>query len=90
MDDGQRRRARALRISRSVHRTTGALLFVFFLVVACTGLLLGWKKDTGGVILARTYQGSSTGLKDWLPIQRDFGGTHVKKIIFHVAATPRA
>jgi uncharacterized iron-regulated membrane protein len=68
MDDGQRRRAKVLRLSRSVHRTTGALLFVFFCVVACTGLLLGWKKDTGGVILAKTYQGSSTDLKDWLPI----------------------
>ena len=43
MDDGQRRRAKVLRISRGVHRTTGALLFVFFFVVACTGLLLGWK-----------------------------------------------
>ena len=49
MDDRQRRRARLLRVSRTVHRTTGALLFVFFLVVACTGLLLGWKKDTGGL-----------------------------------------
>lgn len=68
MDDRQRRRARLLRISRTVHRTTGALLFVFFLVVACTGLLLGWKKDTGGLILAKTYQGSSGDLKDWLPI----------------------
>lgn len=46
----------------------GALLFIFFFVVACTGLLLGWKKDTGGFILAKTYQGSSNDLKDWLPI----------------------
>ena len=68
MDKGQRRRARVLRVSRSVHRTTGALLFVFFFFVACTGLLLGWKKDTGGVILAKTYQGTSADLKDWLPI----------------------
>ncbi|MET0650160.1 MAG: PepSY domain-containing protein [Pyrinomonadaceae bacterium] len=68
MDNKQRRRAQVLRVSRIVHRTTGALLFVFFFFVACTGLLLGWKKDTGGVILAKTYQGSSTDLKDWLPI----------------------
>ena len=68
MDDRQRRRARVLRVSRSVHRTTGALLFVFFFLVASTGLLLGWKKDTGGLILAKTYQGSSADLKDWLPI----------------------
>lgn len=67
-DAAQRRRARILRISRSIHRTTGALLFIFFFVVACTGLLLGWKKDSGGVILAKTYQGSSAELKDWLPI----------------------
>lgn len=68
MDTNQRRRAKILRMSRSVHRTTGALLFVFFFVVACTGLLLGWKKDTGGLILAKTHQGSSADLKDWLPI----------------------
>jgi hypothetical protein len=68
MDTRQRRRAKILRISRSVHRTTGALLFVFFFVVAGTGLLLGWKKDTGGLILAKTHQGSSADLKDWLPL----------------------
>ena len=67
-DTKQRRRAKVLRLSRSVHRTTGALLFIFFFVVACTGLLLGWKKDSGGVILAETYQGSSNDLKAWLPI----------------------
>ena len=68
MDAKQRRRAKVLRLSRTVHRTTGALLFIFFFVISCTGLLLGWKKDTGGLILAETYQGSSTDLKDWLPI----------------------
>jgi hypothetical protein len=68
MDARQRRRARILRISRSIHRTTGALLFIFFFVIACTGLLLGWKKNSGGVILAETFEGSSTDLKDWLPI----------------------
>jgi uncharacterized iron-regulated membrane protein len=64
----RRRRAKVLRMSRSVHRMTGALLFAFFFVVALTGLLLGWKKDTGGIILAETHQGSSGELKDWLPI----------------------
>ena len=68
MDLKQRRRAKILRLSRRIHRTTGALLFTFFFIVACTGLLLGWKKNSGGVILAKTYQGSSADLKDWLPI----------------------
>jgi hypothetical protein len=66
--DQRRRRAKILRMSRTVHRTTGALLFVFFFVIACTGLLLGWKKNSGGVILPKTYEGTSTDLKDWLPI----------------------
>lgn len=64
----RRRQAKILRVSRSVHRTTGALLFVFFFIIAATGLLLGWKKNTGGIILADSYQGSSTDLKDWLPM----------------------
>ncbi len=62
------RQARLLRTSRKIHRTTGALLFVFFFVISVTGLLLGWKKHSGGVLLAKTYKGSSTDLKDWLPI----------------------
>lgn len=69
MDHIQRkRRAAILRITRKIHRTTGALLFVFFFITAATGLLLGWKKHTGGVILPKSYQGKSTDPKDWLPV----------------------
>ena len=69
MNEFQRRRqARLLRIARKVHRTVGAMLFVFFFFVACTGLLLGWKKHSGGVILADSYQGKSTNQHEWLPI----------------------
>ena len=68
MDFRQRRRAKVLKIARKIHRTTGAFLFAFFFVVACTGLLLGWKKNSGGLILAKTHQGSSADLKEWLPI----------------------
>ena len=69
MNSAQRKRqAKILRIARKLHRTTGALLFVFFFIVACTGLLLGWKKHTGGVILPKSYNGKSTDMKDWLPV----------------------
>ena len=64
----RKRQAKLLRIARKVHRTTGALLFVFFFVLACTGLLLGWKKHSGGVILPKSYEGTSTKKEDWLPI----------------------
>ncbi len=69
MNDIQRkRRATILRLARKVHRLTGASLFAFFLVVAVTGLLLGWKKNSGELILADSRQGRSIDPKDWLPL----------------------
>ncbi len=67
-DKKQKQRAEILKISRKVHRTTGALLFVFFFAVSVTGLLLGWKKNSGGVLLAKTYAGKSTDQKNWMPM----------------------
>lgn len=64
----QQRQARTLRLFRKIHRTTGALLFAFFFVLACTGLLLGWKKHSGGFIMPRTYTGTSTDMREWLPV----------------------
>jgi uncharacterized iron-regulated membrane protein len=69
MNSAQRKRqAKILRIARKLHRTTGALLFIFFFIVAITGLLLGWKKHSGGIILPKSYQGKSTDMKNWLPV----------------------
>ncbi len=64
----RRQQAKFIRIVRKIHRTTGACLFVFFFFISITGLLLGWKKHSGGLILPKSYQGTSTNLKDWLPI----------------------
>lgn len=64
----RQQQAKTLRIFRKIHRTTGALLFVFFFIVSVTGLLLGWKKHSGGLILPKSYQGTSTDLKNWLPM----------------------
>lgn len=60
--------AKILRIFRTIHRTTGASLFIFFFIIAITGLLLGWKKNSFGLIQAKTYKGTSTDLKNWLPM----------------------
>ena len=60
--------AKTLRIVRKIHRTIGALLFTFFFIIAITGLLLGWKKNSNGIILPKSYQGTSTELRDWLPL----------------------
>lgn len=64
----RKRQAKLLRVFRKIHRTTGAILFVFFFFVSVTGLLLGWKKNSGGLILPESYKGTSSDLKDWLPI----------------------
>lgn len=69
-DSQRKRRAAVLRTARKVHRVAGAALFVFFFIVAITGLLLGWKKDSRGLILSKSYQGKSTDPNDWLPIQK--------------------
>lgn len=67
-DSNSKKRAKTLRTFRKIHRITGAFLFVFFFVLAFSGLLLGWKKHSGGVILPKSYKGKSTNPKDWLTL----------------------
>lgn len=64
----RQQQAKLLRNFRKVHRLTGAFLFIFFFIVGATGLLLGWKKNSGGYLLAKSYKGTSTDLKQWLPL----------------------
>lgn len=58
--------AKLLRSFRKIHRWTGACLFVIFLFISLSGLLLGWKKHSGGLILANTEKGSSSNLSEWV------------------------
>lgn len=58
--------AKILRAARKLHRVTGIFLFVFFFIIAITGLLLGWKKQTG--LLPPSAKGVSTNPATWLPI----------------------
>lgn len=64
----RQKQAKFLRIFRKVHRTTGAFLFLFFFVISISGVLLGWKNTSNGLLLPETQQGVSTNLKHWLPI----------------------
>lgn len=54
------------RTYRKIHQFLGSLLFIFFFILSTTGLLLGWKKHSGGLILPTTEKGSSANLRDWL------------------------
>ena len=64
----RKKQAKILRGFRKVHRVTGATLFIFFFVVSISGLLLGWKKNSNDYLLSKTYEGSTTKLKNWLSI----------------------
>ncbi len=64
----RQQQAKLIRVFRNLHRKAGALLFAVFFVVAITGLLLGWKKNSNGLIQAKSVTGTSTDLKEWLSI----------------------
>lgn len=53
---------------RDLHRKAGALFFVFFFVIAITGLILGWKKNAGELIMPVDREGSSIALNEWKPL----------------------
>lgn len=58
--------AKWIRNYRWLHRKLALALFVFFTLIAMTGLLLGIKKQTG--LLAPTQKGTASTLDAWLPI----------------------
>lgn len=64
----KKQQAKILRLFRKVHRATGALLFIFFFFIAITGIILGWKNHSNGFIIPKSYEGTSTNLKHWLPL----------------------
>jgi hypothetical protein len=51
---------------RKYHRTIAAALMAFFLFVSITGLLLGWKKNSAGFLLADSRSGSSIETREWV------------------------
>lgn len=58
--------AKWIRWFRWLHRKIAIFLFIFFLVISITGILLGIKKQTG--LLAPTKKGVSADLNTWLTI----------------------
>jgi uncharacterized iron-regulated membrane protein len=64
----RQKQAKILRLFRKVHKATGAMLFIFFFIISVSGVLLGWKNNSNGLILPKTIEGVSTNLQHWLPI----------------------
>lgn len=55
-----------LRDFRKIHRYTGLVLLLFFIIMGVTGLLLGWKKQVP--LLPPTGKGASAEAALWLPV----------------------
>ncbi|MCK5539143.1 MAG: PepSY domain-containing protein [Bacteroidales bacterium] len=70
MDIGERIRkaARNLFYIRKIHRFFTLYLVLFFLVMSVSGILLGWKKNSAGLIQAPTVKGISNDASNWLSI----------------------
>lgn len=64
----RQQQAKVLRVFRKIHKITASLTFVIFFLVSITGLLLAWKKHSGGSILPDTQTGTSTNKKEWLAL----------------------
>lgn len=61
-----KQQAKWIRIYRWLHRKLAVALFLFFVLMAVTGLLLGIKKQTG--LLAPTQTGVSSDAATWMPM----------------------
>ncbi len=74
--------AKFLRITRKVHKVAGIFLFVFVIAIGVTGLLLGWKKNSNGYLLADTAKGTNMDSNSWITldsIQKIAESYHGKK-----------
>ncbi|MDM8004044.1 MAG: PepSY-associated TM helix domain-containing protein [Bacteroidota bacterium] len=57
-----------VKVIRKIHRITASFLSVALLIVAVSGILLGWKKNSNGYLHPVSYTGTTTDLSQWLPL----------------------
>ncbi len=58
----------AIKLVRRIHRFTASFLSVALLLVAVTGILLGWKKNSGGYLQPVSHAGTTSDMSQWLPV----------------------
>ncbi len=56
------------RVIRKIHRFTASFLSIALFIVAVSGILLGWKKNSNGYLHPVSYEGTTTDLSKWLPL----------------------
>lgn len=94
----RKKMAKSVRTIRAIHHTLGIFLFLVFILVSLSGLLLGWKKNSDGIIHPKSSKGLSTDLKDWLPLDslqtlvfvaiKDAAGEDIDLVLNRIDARP--
>lgn len=54
------------RIHRAIHKWVAPFSLMLMLVIGITGVLLTWKKNSGGWLMAENVRGSGTDMRKWL------------------------
>lgn len=65
---GRKGNGNTARVIRKIHRITASFLSVALLIVAVSGILLGWKKNSNGYLHPVSQTGTTTDLSQWLPL----------------------
>ncbi len=60
--------ASILRKTRKIHRISAINLFILLLIISISGILLGWKKNSNGLILPETKKGKVVAFSKWLSL----------------------
>lgn len=81
-----KRVAKRTRWYRKLHRIIASFTFIFFLFISVTGILLGWKKHSGGYLLAKSHKGTTTDISQWLSLD-SLQKTAIK--VLHDSVSPR-
>jgi len=92
--------ASLVRTSRKVHRFIATALFLLFLLIPVTGLMLGWKKNTGEILLPVSHEGTTSNTEEWLSYDtlknvalkalRDYAGEDISTELDRIDARPSA
>ena len=90
--------ASLIRTSRKIHRFIAAALFLLFIIIPITGLLLGWKKNTGEILLPVSHAGTTSNTEEWLSYDtlknvalnalRDYAGENISTELDRIDARP--
>jgi len=57
-----------VKLIRKIHRLTASFLSVALIIVAVSGILLGWKKNSNGYLHPVSHEGTTSDFRQWLPL----------------------